>query len=80
MEFTQQPDTKPGPYFVSAIDGTKKYLMAGPFDLHVEALAVVDKAKNISCDHDPRAWFMSWGTCRIEGSQSIGALNKHNLI
>lgn len=74
------PDTRPGPYFVSAIDGTKNYIMAGPYATHAEALAKVEPARNIANDHDGRAWFMAWGTCRIEGSDRVGTLNKLGLI
>ena len=76
------PDPRPGPYFVSAIDGTKAYIMAGPYATHGEALAKVDPARDIAYDKsaDGRAWFMRWGTCRIEGSTRVGTLNKLGLI
>lgn len=74
------PDTKPGPYFVSARDGGKHYVMAGPYPTHAEALADVERARNITYEHDARAWFMAWGTCRIEGSDRVGNLNKAGLM
>jgi hypothetical protein len=76
------PDTKPGPYFVSAIDGRKVYIMAGPYATHAEALGNVNKALSIAYDKSTngRAWFMRWGTCRIEGSDRVGTLNKLGLI
>lgn len=74
------PDTAPGPYFVSAIDGGKVHIMAGPYADHPAALADVDKARDITHDRDGRAWFMSWGTVRIEGSDRVGNLNRLNLI
>jgi hypothetical protein len=78
---TQQPDTLPGPYYVSAIDDTRNtHLMAGPYALHAAALADVDKARDIAVKHDPRAWWMAWGTVRIEGSTRIGQLNKFGLL
>lgn len=76
----QAPDTKPGPYYVSAMDHGKTWLMAGPYDTHHQALADVDRARDIATEHDPRAWWKAWGTVRIEGSAQIGALNRHNLI
>ena len=75
----QQPDTKPGPYYVSAINGSKVHLMAGPYELHADALATVDKARDIAVDHDPRAWWMQWGTVRVEGCEQIGQLHKLGL-
>lgn len=77
---TQTPDTRPGPYYVSAIDAGKTYTMAGPYADHASALADVDRARDIASDHDGRAWFMSWGTVRIEGSDRVGNLNKHGMI
>lgn len=74
------PDHRPGPYFVSAIDGSEAYIMAGPYGTHAQALADVDRARQIADQHDRRAWFMAWGTCRIEGSDRVGSLNQHGLI
>ncbi len=76
----QTPDTAPGPYFVSAIDHGKTYLMAGPYPTHAEALANVDKALNLAYAHDARAWFMAWGTVRIEGSRRTGRLTELGLM
>ena len=77
---TQQPDTRPGPYFVSAIDGTKKYLMAGPYAQHTDALEDVERVLEIAYKADGRAHFMAWGTCRIEGSTQVGNMNKLGMI
>lgn len=77
----QTPDTKPGPYYVSAIDGAKTYLMAGPYDQHADALADVDKARDIATSADGRAWFMAWGTVRRnDGATTPGRLNIFKLI
>lgn len=80
MQATQQPDTKPGPYYVTAIDNGRVHLMAGPFGEHAEALGLVDKAREIAYEHDGRAWFMAWGTSRVEGCEKLGSLNRHGLI
>lgn len=77
---TQSPDTRPGPYYVTAIDAGRVFLMAGPYSTHPEALADVDRARDIANTHDGRAWFMAWGTSRIEGSEKTGSLNRHGLI
>lgn len=61
----QTPDTKPGPYYVSAIDGQKHALVSGPYATHEEALALVTPAKNIAERHDARAVWAAFGTCRL---------------
>ena len=80
MNMQQKPDSKPGPYYVSAIDAGKKYLVAGPYTNHSLALADVDRVRDIAGDYDGRACFMAWGTCRVEGSQALGSMNKLGLI
>lgn len=69
-----------GPYYVSAIDAGRTFLMAGPFDTHQDALENVENARLIADGLDPRAWFMAWGTVRIEGSTKLGRLTELNLI
>lgn len=80
MTTVQQPDTKPGPYYVSAIDAGQTFLMAGPYSDHASALADVDRARSIAVEHATKAWWMAWGTVRIEGCTRAGSLNKNNLI
>lgn len=64
---TQTPDTKPGPYYVSAMkpDGSAYWLMRGPFDRHADALDKVSETMNKAIEIDPRAQWMAWGTCRL---------------
>jgi hypothetical protein len=76
----QAPDTKPGPYYVTARDAGRYHVMAGPYADHAAALADVQRARDIAYEHDGRAWFMAWGTARIEDSDRIGTLNKLGLI
>ena len=79
---TQQPDTKPGNYYVSARrdDGDFRCLV-GPFrDDHGAALALVDKARTIALDLDPRAPWYSYGTLRMGYDyDKPGVLNDHVL-
>lgn len=54
-------------HYVSAIDGDRRYLMAGPYDCHEAALARVDSVREYACDfannsNAGRAHFMGWGT------------------
>ena len=73
----QQPDTSPGPYYVSVQDGSRSSLLSGPYNTHQEALDLVDKANDIACQFDPRAHFYAFGTARIkDGSSPQGVLQK----
>ena len=78
----QIPDTKPGPYYVSALDGPKTYLMAGPYAAHQDALAMVATAREVAerNDHSGKSVWMAWGTVRIEGCEKIGRLNQLGMI
>lgn len=54
-------------FYVSAIDGARRYLMAGPYDSHAAALSRVDGVRAFACDFANnasagRAHFMAWGT------------------
>lgn len=49
-------------FYVSAIDGPARFLVAGPYSSHDVALARVDAVKEHANKADPRAWFMAWGT------------------
>lgn len=81
MQIIGTPDTALGPYYVSAIDAAgRTFLMAGPYELHGAALADVDRALNIAYEHDGRAWFMAWGTVRVEGHECRGRLNELGLM
>ena len=53
-------------FYVSAIDGSKKYLIAGPFEDHSRALAMVEPVRNRAYEINAKAWFMAWGTCSSE--------------
>ena len=41
-----------GHYYVTAMDGPSWYYMAGPYATHAEALALVDKARDLADKHD----------------------------
>lgn len=54
-------------HYVSAVDGPRRFLIAGPFETHDAALERVDAVRAIACDHSRntnagRAAFMAWGT------------------
>ena len=73
------PDTKPGFYYVSAVDGNKYALMLGPFKMHEEALQMVEQCRNKACDLNPHSHWWQWGTCREDddgtGEFGLGKMN-----
>lgn len=78
----QQPDSKPGMYYVTVIDGARVGRLLGPFENdHAGALAMVDKVRDKAQELDPRAAFYAFGTCRVPGDESAliraGLLNKY---
>lgn len=85
---TQQPDTQPGAYYVTAADVVSNaghvgavYLMLGPFpNDHAAALACVEAVQRIcnELDGTGKAWFLSYGTARYPvGFNKPGRLNVH---
>jgi len=41
-------------------------LIAGPFEDHSRALAMVEPVRNRAYEINAKAWFMFWGTCSSE--------------
>jgi hypothetical protein len=67
MGTEQQPDSRPGHYYVSALPdpATGYYLLAGPWPTHAGALAQVDAVRRFAEYADPvKAPWMAYGTCR----------------
>ena len=78
---TQNPDTAPGNYYVTARDGGRHALLAGPFpNNHAAALALVDRARVEAEKVDPRAVWYAYGTARFpETFNEPGKLNNRLL-
>ena len=74
---TQTADTAPGHYFVTALDGARHALLAGPFkNDHGAALAMVARARIEAEKVDPRAVWYAYGTARFpEDVTTPGKLN-----
>lgn len=73
---TQQPDTKPGFYYVTARDAGRTALLAGPFENdHARALDLVDAGRRAAEQVDVRAAFWFFGTCRALVDLGPGKLN-----
>lgn len=63
----QTPNPDHSYHYVSAVDGPRRYLIAGPYSSHDAALSRVDEVRAIACDFQRnssagRAAFMAWGT------------------
>lgn len=79
---SQAPDTKPGAYYVTVVDGARVGRLLGPFvNDHAGALAMVDAARRRAEELDPRACWYSFGTARADISGGVlprpGVLNAH---
>ncbi len=70
----QQPDTRPGFYYVTAIDGARYARLLGPFANHAGALAAVDAVRIEAEQRDPWASFWAFGTCRADDDLGLGVL------
>ena len=76
-EDEQQADTRPGNYYVSVVDGPQFALIAGPFPLHAEALAMVRPARHLARELDIKSVFYAFGTCRTpDAYEKPGLLNE----
>ncbi len=78
MSATQQPDTKPGFYYVSVVRGANDWRpLRGPFvNDHAAALEAVMAAKYRALDLDPRGQWYSFGTVRSDTDLGPGILDK----
>lgn len=78
----QAPDTKPGAYYVTVIDGPRHGRLLGPFfNDHAAALALVDAARAKAEEMDPKEIWYAYGTARFPDDDSVplrfGVLNGH---
>lgn len=77
----QQPDSKPGAYYVSVMRGAEYRLLLGPFiDDHAGALAMVAPVTAKAQELDVKACWYAFGTCRLDNDGVAllrsGSLNK----
>ncbi len=49
-------------FYVSAINGPRKHLVAGPYKKHQDALDRVEDVRRYADSQDPFSHFMAWGT------------------
>lgn len=73
----QLADTETGNYYVTVADGGRVSPIVGPFkDNHQAALDLVDQARQVAQEVDPRAAFYAFGTARYPAEYDIpGMLN-----
>lgn len=64
--FRESPAPGTKHFYVSAIDGPKHHLVAGPYGSHQAALDMVDHVRRNADERDPRAHWMAWGTSGTE--------------
>ncbi len=53
-----------GKFYVSVVDGPDYRFLAGPYDTHAEALAMVESARRLAVQYDPKAHFYAYGTAK----------------
>lgn len=69
------PDTRPGFYYVSVIDGPRRAIVRGPWvDDHRGALRAVEAVRREAERFDDRAIWYAFGTCRSDTHLGPGAL------
>lgn len=81
----QQPDPRPGWYYVTAYDaerpaGRRHAFLAGPYRQHAHALRDCRRASDMAIDRDPWLAFAAFGTSGIHDPAGravpVGALNE----
>jgi len=60
-------------FYVSVIDGKRKGFLLGPYTTHADALANVERGKQMALDSDNagRSWFYAYGTCKLTTSNKL---------
>lgn len=61
-------------YYVTAREGRKTAFLLGPYVSHPEALARVERGKELAERTDPYAWFYAYGTASCPASQPVTVL------
>lgn len=67
------PDPRPGPYYVSVTRDRRYALALGPFETHAGALEWVDAVRRLAHELEPRTWFDGFGTCRLDDVDAADA-------
>ena len=76
-----EPDTQPGEYYVTVIDGDRYARLLGPFtDNHSGALAMVDAVREKAYELDPKSHWYCFGTCRLPNDSAAVRPGKLNSL
>lgn len=70
----QRPDRRPGFYYVSCVDGTRRALLRGPWTSHAAAIAAVPAVRAEAERADAWACWYAFGTARSETDLGPGVL------
>jgi len=74
----KKADGMNGPcFYISVIDGPQANVVAGPYRTHGQALKMVEPARRVGRDKDPKCHFYGWGTVKRENGHKEGMLNKY---
>jgi hypothetical protein len=66
-----------GDYYVTAIPGPNRiFKIAGPYPTHASALLDIENVQRIACALDEQGNSLDWGTRRVAGERTPGALNR----
>jgi hypothetical protein len=82
MRFQPDPEgdrAQGGGFYVSAVKGDRWALLAGPYETHAEAKALVSTVRDLAERVASRdAWGAAFGTCRVreEADRRPGVLNE----
>ena len=67
-------------WYVVAANGPHYNLLAGPYQTHGEALAMLDKVRRVAYRISPMTVFYTFSTCRVVGCSKPGLFNRCGLI
>ena len=74
---TQGEDWRDFPcYYVSAIDGSSFWCLAGPFRDHPTALSHVERVRAIAEREEPRSYFYRFGTVKLKTGQYLAPVTR----
>ena len=62
-----EPDLRAGQYYCTAIDGPQVAYLSGPYVWHHEALADLQRVKDLALDKYTNACWAAYSTAHVEG-------------
>lgn len=78
MNDLEEPDPRPGNYYVSVIEGKRYALLYGPFTRHQDALDAVERVRAKAYELDRYSHWYAFGTARApDDYNKPGKLNDY---